>query len=570
MRSTKLFGKTMREEPAETESASHRLLLKAGMIRQVASGVYSYLPLAWRSLRKIENIIRQEMDAADGQEVRMPVLHPLELWEESGRAEAFGQNLFALKDRRQRSLVMAPTHEEVVTSLINSNVHSYRDLPKRIYQIQTKFRDEARPRAGLIRVREFDMKDAYSFDVDEDGLAVSYNAMVEAYENIYRRCGLPAIRAEADSGAIGGKESHEFILLTESGEDLILICTSCGYAANAERADSKKLADQEEEPAIKDEVHTPSIKTIEELSMFLSIPRRKTLKAVVYMADGSLVFTTIRGDLEVNETKLKNLLHCRDLRFATDDEVRSAGIVAGSASMVGVDGLKTIADDSIRLGYNFVAGSNRPDFHFTNVNYPRDFVPDVIADIALARSGDPCSQCGEPLEARRGIEIGHVFKLGTFYTDLLGATYLDSEGVQRPMIMGCYGIGVGRLLAAVLEHNYDDKGMVFPTSVSPYQVYLATLNTQNSEVVQTGDDIYKALILSGIEVLYDDRDETVGVKLNDADLLGFPLRIVVSARNIKSGNVELSFRRSGDALMMPLEEVVGEIGRFLEADTIQS
>ena len=570
MRSTKLFGKTMREEPAETESASHRLLLKAGMIRQVAAGVYSYLPLAWRSLRKIENIIRQEMDAADGQEVRMPVLHPLELWEESGRAAAFGQNLFALKDRRQRSLVMAPTHEEVVTSLINSNVHSYRDLPKRIYQIQTKFRDEARPRAGLIRVREFDMKDAYSFDVDEAALAVSYNAMLEAYENIYRRCGLPAIRAEADSGAIGGKESHEFILLTESGEDLILICTSCGYAANAERADSKKLAGQEEEPASKNEVHTPGIKTIEDLSVFLSIPESKTLKAVVYMADGSLVFTTIRGDMEVNETKLKNLLHCRDLRFATDDEVRSAGIVAGSASMVGVDGLKTIADDSIRLGYNFVAGSNRPDFHFTNVNYPRDFVPDVIADIALTRSGDSCSQCGEPLEAKRGIEIGHIFKLGTFYTDMLGATYLDSEGVQQPMIMGCYGIGIGRLLAAVLEHNYDDKGMVFPTSVSPYQVYLATLNTQNLEVVQAGDDIYTALMLSGIEVLYDDRDETVGVKLNDADLLGFPLRIVVSARNIKSGNVEVSFRRSGDALMLPLEEVVVEIGRLLEADTMQS
>jgi prolyl-tRNA synthetase len=570
---TRFFGKTLREEPAEAETVSHRLLLKSGMIRQVASGVYSYLPLAWRSLRKIEGILRQEMDAAGGQEVRMPALHPLELWEESGRAEAFGQTLFTLKDRRDRPLVMAPTHEEVITLMVKANVQSYRDLPQLLYQIQAKFRDEARPRGGLLRVREFDMKDAYSFDADDEGLARSYDAMVQAYKNIYRRCGLPAVQVEADSGAIGGKDSHEFILATESGEDVMLLCPGCGYSANAERAESVKPPRDEELPLPLSEVHTPGVKTIEDLAAFLGIPRSRTLKAVFYASDGQVVFITIRGDLDVNEVKLKNLLHCRELRLATEGEVEGAGLVAGSASPAGMwrsfhkEGIAIIADDSIKLGSNFVVGANRPDYHLRNANYPRDFEPDVIADIALAQAGHACRRCGTPLEAKRGIEVGHVFKLGTFFTERLEASFLDREGVQRPIIMGCYGIGVGRLLAAAIEQNHDEKGIVFPSAIAPYQVHLVALNVEDTQVAQAAEDLYQRLEQVGLEVLYDDRQESAGVKLNDADLLGFPVRIVVSPRNLRQGSAEVKRRRESEAQMVALEGVVGMAKSLLEADS---
>ena len=570
MRMTRFFGKTLREEPGEAETASHRLLLKAGMIRQVASGVYSYLPLAWRSLRKIENIIRQEMDAAGGQEVRMPALHPLELWDETGRAEAMGQTLFVVKDRRERLLVMAPTHEEVITLMVKANVHSYRDLPQLLYQIQTKFRDEARPRGGLLRVREFDMKDAYSFDADEEGLARSYDAMVQAYKNIFSRCGLPAVQVEADSGAIGGKDSHEFILATESGEDVMLLCPGCGYSANAERAERVKPPQDEEIPLPLSEVHTPGIKTIEDLAAFLGIPESKTLKAVFYACDGQVVFITIRGDLEVNEVKLKNILHCRELRLATEGEVEGAGLVAGSASPAGMwrsfrkEGIAIIADDSIKLGSNFVVGANRPDYHLRNANYPRDFEPDVIADIALAQAGHACRRCGTPLEAKRGVEVGHVFKLGTFYSERLEANFLDSEGVQGPIIMGCYGIGVGRLLAAVIEQNHDEKGIVFPSTIAPYQLHLVALNVEDPQVAQAAENLYQRLEQAGLEVLYDDRPETAGVKFNDADLLGFPVRIVVSPRNLRQGSAEVKRRRESEARLVGLGEVVEVAKGLLE------
>jgi prolyl-tRNA synthetase len=571
MRMTRFFGKTLREEPAEAETASHRLLLKAGMIRQVASGVYSYLPLAWRSLRKIEGIIRQEMDTAGGQEVRMPALHPLELWDESGRKEGFGQSLFTLDDRRERPLVIAPTHEEVFTLMVKANVHSYRDLPQLLYQIQTKFRDEARPRGGLLRVREFDMKDAYSFDVDEEGLARSYGVMVQAYKNIFSRCGLPAVQVEADSGAIGGKDSHEFVLATESGEDVILLCPGCGYSAHAERAESVKPPHDEEVPLPLSEVETPGIKTIEDLAAFLGIPESKTLKAVFYASDGQVVFVTIRGDLEVNEIKLKNILHCKELRLATDGEVEGAGLVAGSASPAGMwrsfrkEGIAIIADDSIKLGGNFVVGANRPDYHLRNANYPRDFEPDVIADIALAQESHACRHCGTSLEAKRGIEVGHVFKLGTFFSERFDANFLDAEGVQRPIIMGCYGIGVGRLLAAAIEQNHDDKGIVFPSAIAPYQVHLVALNVENPDVAQAAENLYNRLEQAGLEVLYDDRAETAGVKFNDADLLGFPVRIVVSPRNLKQGSAEAKQRSEGDAQLVGLEEVVEVVQGLLRA-----
>jgi prolyl-tRNA synthetase len=442
MRFTQLVSKTLRDDPPEAETASHRLMLRAGMIYQVAAGVYAYLPLAWRSLRKIENIIREEMDAAGSQELMMPALQPSELWEHTGRRAAMGDVLFALEDRRGRPMVLAPTHEEVITSIVKANVQSYRDLPVILYQIQTKFRDEPRPRAGLVRVREFDMKDAYSFNADEESLDQSYQAMAQAYRNIYRRCNLPALMAEADSGAIGGKDSHEFILPTPTGEDTVITCPDCRYTANAEKA-TGIFPDMPKEPELPlEEVSTPGVKTIAALAEFLGIPESKTLKAVFYSADGEVVFATIRGDLEVNEVKLKNALHCHELRLATDEEVKAAGLVAGSASPVGIEDLKRVADPSITNGSNFAVGANKPDTHFKNANYPRDFQVDILTDIALARPGDLCPRCRQPLEATRGVEVGHIFKLGTFYSESLGAFYLNQNGQQQPIIMGCYGIGV--------------------------------------------------------------------------------------------------------------------------------
>ena len=563
MRLSKLLWKALRDDPSEAELASHRLMLRAGLIYQVASGVYSYLPLAWRSLRKIEQIIREEMDAAGGQELRLSVLQPRELWDESGRTAAFGPDLFTLYDRRDRPLVVAPTHEEVLTNMVKANVHSYRDLPKVLYQIHTKFRDEPRPRGGLIRVREFDMKDAYSFDADEDGLERSYEAMVQAYKNIYARCGMSVIMVEADSGAIGGKDSHEFILLADAGEDTIVICESCGYAANTERARSVKPPQPIEPELQVEEVQTPGVKTIEGLADFLGVPTAKTLKAVFYHADGEIVFVTIRGDLEVNETKLRNALGASELRLATPQEVERTGLVAGSASSVGLSGVKTVADDSIELGSNFVVGANKADHHLLNANYPRDFQPDIVTDIALARPGQRCVTCDSTLEMRRGIEVGHVFKLGTRYSQTLGALVPDQDGVQHPIVMGCYGIGLGRLLAAAIEQHRDERGIVFPEPIAPYQVWLTALNVENPEVATAAEALHADLEGAGIQVLLDDRTESAGIKLNDADLVGLPLRVVVSPRNLKQDVVEIKARDQSEAVSVPSSEAVEKIAELL-------
>ena len=562
MRYTKLFGKTLREEPSEAETASHRLMLKAGLIYQVSAGVYSYMPLAWRSLKKVERIIREEMDAAGSQELRMPVLQPRELWDQSGRAEAFGANLFSLTDRRDRPLVLAPTHEEVVTMMARSFVRSYRDLPVILYQVQTKLRDEPRSRGGLLRVREFDMKDAYSFNESEESLDRSYQAMVAAYRKIYERCGLNAIMAEADSGAIGGKDSHEFIQPAESGEDVIVVCANCGYAANTEKAQCVKPPQEADGVLPMEEVHTPGIKTIEALAQFLGVPESKTLKAVFYAADGQVVFVTIRGDMEVNEVKLRNVLHATDLRLATAEEVEGAGLVAGSASPVGLSGIERIADDSIQLGVNFVVGANREGYHLKNANYPRDFEVDIMTDIALAEAGQACIRCGTAVEAVRGIEVGHVFKLGSRYSEIFEASFLGPDGSLRPLLTGCYGIGVGRLMAAVIEVNHDDKGMIFPPAVAPYHVSLCALG-QDPDVNEAADRLYGELNDSGVEVLYDDREESAGVKFNDADLLGLPVRAVVSRRSLKGGGVELKRRWEKEAQTVALEKAVDGIRKLL-------
>ena len=564
MRLTRLITKTMRSDPAEAETPSHRFMLKSGMVMQVAAGVYSYLPLAWRSLRKIEAIIREEMDAAGGQEVRMPVLQPLELWEESGRRKAFGDNLFTLNDRRRRPMVMAPTHEEVVSLIARNHVQSYRDLPVIPYQIQTKFRDEPRSRGGLIRVREFDMKDAYSMDADADGLDESYQAMAQAYRNIYRRCGLPAVMVEADSGAIGGRDSHEFILPAPSGEDTILRCEACGYAANLEKAQAVKPPQPIEEPLPLKEVATPGVKTIADLAEFLNVPESRTLKAVFYSADGETVFVTIRGDLEVNEVKLTTYLKAKDLRLASEEETEAAGLVAGSASAVGLTGIRCVMDDSVLLGSNFVVGANKPDAHLLNANYPRDFQEGEIADIALAEEGWPCVQCAQPLKALRGIEVGHIFKLGTFYSETLGVYYLDRDGRRRPVVMGCYGIGVGRLLAAAIEQNHDESGIIFPAPIAPYQVHIVGLNLTDQAVSEQADALYTRLWDAGIECLYDDRpDESPGVKFNDADLLGLPLRLVISRRSLRNNSVEIQPRSGKDRTLTPLDDAVPTIQNLL-------
>ena len=557
MRFTRLVTKTLRSDPPEAESASHRLMLRAGLIYQVAAGVYASLPLAWRSLRKIEAIVREEMDAAGGQELMMPTLQPRELWEQSGRDVALGDTLFPVQDRRGRPMVLAPTHEEVITNIVRANVQSYRDLPLILYQIQTKFRDEPRPRAGLVRVREFSMKDAYSFDADEDSLDQSYRVMEQAYRNIFRRCGLPVLVAEADSGAIGGKDSQEFVLPTPNGEDTVITCSGCGYTANAEKAAAAFPHLPQEPESSLEKVGTPGVKTIAELAQFLGVPVEKTLKAVFYMSDGELVFVTIRGDLEVNEVKLKNALHSKDLRLASDEEVKEAGLVAGSASAIGIAGIQRVGDLSMTQGQNFVVGANKADTHLRGANYPRDFQVDLLTDIALAQPGHLCAQCGHILESTRGIEVGHIFKLGTFYSDALGALYLDGEGQQRPIVMGCYGIGIGRLLAAAIEQNHDDKGIIFPPAIAPYQVHLVGMNLADEEVVTAADRLYQELLERGIEVLYDDRsDQTAGVKLNDADLLGLPVRLVASPRNLRNRVVEVKERGEPEARLVDREQIL--------------
>ena len=555
MRISKLFGKTQREVPAEAETASHQLLLKAGMIHQVAAGVYSYLPLAWKVLKKIENIIREEMDAAGGQELMLPVLQPLELWQETGRDLAFGKGLFTLSDRRDRKLALGPTHEEVITELVSYNVKSYRDLPLLLYQIQTKFRDEPRHRAGLMRVREFTMKDLYSFDCDEEGLSQSYNKMLQAYQNIYTRCGLPTLLVEADSGAIGGKDSHEFMVITETGEDEIIYCHNCGYSANADKAQSIKDRLADEKPLPLEEVDTPGITTIEGLSSFLKVPQSRTLKVVFYVADGGFIIAVIRGDIEINEVKLKNSLHCFDLRLASEAEVKEAGIVAGSASPIGVSNIKVIADDSITSGENFIAGANKPDTHFRNVNYPRDFKVDLIADIARAKAGEGCPRCGNKLSFSRGIEVGHIFKLGTFISEKLGAFFINPNGASHPIVMGCYGIGLGRLLAAAIEQNHDDKGIIWPMSIAPYHIYLCPLYLENPQVATAAENLYAELEAQGLEVLFDDRKESPGVKFNDADLLGIPFRVTISPRTLEANSVEIKKRSEKEPQLLPLEGI---------------
>jgi prolyl-tRNA synthetase len=563
VRLTKVFGNTLREAPAETQMASHRLLLRAGMIRQVATGIYGYMPLGWRVLQKIEGILREEMNAIGGQEMRMPSAQPAELWEETGRYTEAGPVLARFRDRTGRELVLGITHEEVVTDLARREIHSYRQLPFVVYQIQTKFRDEPRSRGGLIRAREFTMKDAYSFHADQADLDSFYPRVYQAYLNVFRRCGVDAIPVEADPGLMGGATSHEFMALNEAGEDTLISCGDCGYAANAESAQAQRDVSVAEEPENLQEVATPEMSTIEDVAAYLGVEPEQTLKALFYAAGGEVVFVVIRGDLEVNETKLARLLRIPELRLATQDEVDEAGIVAGYASPVGCEGaFTTVGDDSITWGSNFVAGANKEGYHLRNVNYPRDFQVDLLGDIAAVQEGDTCGRCGGVLKAARGIELGHIFKLGTRYSELLGARFLDPEGTSLPLVMGCYGIGTGRLMATAVEQSHDDRGIVWPAAIAPFQIHLIALGTE-SQALETAASLYEDLTGTGYEILYDDRDESAGVKFNDADLIGTPLRLTVSPRSLAAGGVEAKLRSASEKEILALEDIESGIQNLL-------
>lgn len=557
MRMSRLLLKTLREPPADAELASHRLLLRAGLVMPLAAGLYCFTPLGWRTLRRIENIIREEMDRSGAQEIHLPALHPIELWEQSGRAEAMGQTLFRLADRKERGFALGPTHEEAVSFLAARSIQSYRDLPVTLYQIQTKFRDEARPRGGLIRLREFIMKDAYSFDPGWDALDESYQLAFDAYVRIFARAGVPVVPVAADSGAIGGKDSQEFVFLSETGEDEVLLCPGCGYAANAEKAEFRAPPPLPGDAAPMEKVPTPGQKTIAELANFLGLERRQTCKAVFYRADGRPVFVAIRGDLEVNETKLKNVLKAREVEALDDAAARAAGLIPGSAGPVGLTGIEVVADSNVTSAGGLVAGANEDGYHYLNVSYGRDWNAGVVADIALARAGDACLHCGAELETRRGIEMGHVFKLGTVYAESMGVTYLDESGQRQPVVMGCYGIGLERMLAAAIEANHDENGIIWPPEVAPYDVHIVALNLDQAPVAEALAALEAALAEAGLSALIDDRDESAGIKFKDADLLGLPVRVTVSPRALEKGGVELRARRTGETTIVRIEEMPG-------------
>ena len=580
MKLSRHFGTTLREAPAGVEAVSHQLLLRAGFIRQLGQGLFSYLPLAKRSLVKIENIMREEMNAIGGQELTMPVTHPAEVWKATGRWYSVGPEMARFKDRKDRDMVLAMTHEEVVADLCKTEIKSYKQLPQLIYHIQTKFRDDPRPRAGLIRVREFTMKDSYSLDLDDAGLDTQYHAHYQAYFNIFNRCVVPSIAVGSDVGMMGGSLAHEFMYLTPVGEDTLVLCRNCGYAANRQIARfAKKVAAPEELKSL-DKVATPDCKTIEALANLLKIPKSKTAKAVFMIAGHEeegrtreeFIFAIVRGDMDVNETKLANVTKADWLRPATDEEIRATGAAPGYASPIGLKGVKVIVDDVVPASPNLVAGANEAGYHLLNTNTPRDYRADVVADIAAASDGDACINCGQSLYTSRGVEIGNIFKLGTRYTSAIGATYLAADGTSKPIVMGSYGIGSGRLLACVAEEHHDDRGLILPITVAPYQVHLVSLGTA-MEVADTAERVYRSLLAANVEVLFDDRDESPGVKFADADLIGIPIRLTVSAKSIKSGGVEIKRRDQKDARIIQESEVIthvqSEIKSMLDAIAAQ-
>jgi len=565
---SQLFSQTKRETPADAETTSHQLLLRAGFIRQLGAGIFSYLPLAKRSLSKIENIMRDEINAIGGQEITMPVVHPAEIWQESGRWYQIGSEMGRFKDKNNHDMVLSMTHEEVIASLVRDEIRSYRQLPQLLYHIQTKWRDDPRPRAGLIRAREFTMKDSYSLDADQSGLDGQYEAHFRAYQKIFQRCDLTVLAVKSDSGMMGGNIAHEFMYLSPVGEDTLMICDNCNYSANRQIAVYKKPIIMDEYELPLEKVATPDCKTIEDLAVYLSIPTYKTAKAVFMIATipqgketiERFVFIIVRGDMEVNETKLANILHAISLRPAVDTEIRGVGAVPGYASPVGLKNVMVIVDDIIPQSMNLVSGANDEGYHLRNVNFGRDYQAEIIADITLAKDRDECVVCGCPLRSARGVEVGNIFKLGTKYSESMGCNYLDREGRSNHIFMGSYGIGTGRLLSCIIEEHHDDHGIIWPITVAPYQIHLIVLPWKSMDNESEGhykaDRLYQNIIDEHLECLFDDREESPGVKFNDADLIGNPIRLTISERSLKNGGVEYKRRDMPEKTIIPFENII--------------
>lgn len=567
MKASNMFAPTLREVPAEAEIISHKLMLRAGMLRKTASGVYTYLPLAWRSIRKIEEIVRQEMDAKGGQELLMPAVQPAEIWQESGRWDVYGAELWRVKDRNGRDFCLGPTHEEMISIIFRNDVRSYKQLPQLWYQIQTKYRDERRPRFGLMRSREFIMKDLYSFDLDEAGLAKSYDLMYDAYSRVFARCGLNFRPVEADSGAIGGKGSHEFMALAESGESAILYCDTCDWAATDEIAGREPLPVPAEEMLPVEKVDTPDCGTVEDVAKFLQVPTNRIVKTMYYQADEQLVIALVRGDRRINEIKLQGLLGCNELTLAENAALEVLGQKVGYLGPVGVDGVKIVADAEVPLMFNVIVGANDGERHLLNVNYQRgDFRIDQVADLRYLEEGEQCPHCQGHLKLARGIEVGQIFKLHTKYSDSLHVVYAGEDGQEHPVVMGCYGIGIGRTLAAVVEQCNDADGIIWPMAVAPYQAVIIPVNDREPELKEAAERIYAELETAGVEVVLDDRQERAGVKFKDADLIGYPVRITVGAKALARGNVEVRLRKDGEMQEIALDSLTDWLKAYIEAE----
>ena len=569
MRATQLYAPTLRESPAEAELVSHKLMYRAGLIRKAAGGLYSYLPLGWRTMKKIMQIIREEMDSAGGQELMMPIMQPAEIWQESGRWNVYGDEMIRLNDRHGRKFVLAPTHEEMITTLIRDEVRSYKQLPVLLYQIQNKYRDEIRPRFGLMRSREFVMKDLYSFDRDVDGMNISYQKMYDAYSRVFERCGLKFRAVEADNGAIGGGHSHEFTVLAPSGESSIAYCENCDYAASDEKAELKIIKSAPEELKPLEKVSTPACHTIELVKNFLNVPIEKTIKAVAFMDDAErLILAFVRGDHEVNEIKVINSVEGANHLYMADEKlITAAKSCAGFMSPIGISGAIIVVDQTVMEMSNAVAGANEIDAHFINVTPRRDFDAEkiIVTDIRMVQEGDPCPHCGKPLKMTRGIEVGQVFTLGKKYSEALHATFLDEDGSTKPFEMGCYGIGVGRTMAAAIEQNNDKDGIIWTRALAPFEVVVVPVNAKDSAQLNLAEEIYNELKAAGVDVLLDDRKERAGVKFKDCDLIGYPLRVTVSPKTLESGNIEVKIRRSGEFLNFARADVVKNILELLKA-----
>lgn len=571
---SQLLIPTLRETPAEAEVVSHQLMVRAGLIRKAAAGVYTLLPLAWRVIKKIEQIVREEMDRQGGQEIMMPIIQPAELWQESGRWDVYGPELFRLKDRHGRDFCLGPTHEEIITDLVRGEVNSYKQLPMLLYQIQNKYRDERRPRFGLMRGREFIMKDLYSFDRDEEGLDVSYRKMHEAYTRVFTRCGLAFRPVEADSGAIGGNDTHEFMVLAESGEATVVYCPgeACGYAANVERAESPpESGGGPEEPGPVEMVKTPGMRTVEQVTSFMGISPKKLIKTIIYETEKGPVAALVRGDREVNEIKLKKAVDVISLELAGPEAVEGiTGAAAGYAGPVGLKGVRIVADTEVESLVNAVSGANQQDCHLTGVNPGRDFKADLVTDLRLVMAGDPCPGCGTPLVEAKGIEVGQIFKLGVKYSKVLGATYKDQNGRERPIVMGCYGIGVTRTMAAAIEQNHDENGIIWPVAIAPYHVIVVPVSVRDQQQFEMAQRVYRRLRDAGIESVLDDRDERPGVKFKDADLVGYPLRIIVGSKSVASGELEIRRRKDGTTFMASEDRLVAVVSEFLGSKPVET